>query len=166
MDAAWIIKELGLQKLPEEGGFYSEVYRSKDVLPGFPLPSGRDRVYGTDIYYLMTPEEFSGLHRVRSSIEIWNFYSGDPAEMVQIDPNGNVTRITIGPDLSKGQQPKVIVPAGHWQGARLAPGGKWALVGCTCVPGFEFEDFEGGSLSSLGKIFPQHIELIKKYTHG
>ncbi len=151
MNAAEIIEKLGLVKLPEEGGFYKEVYRS---------------TRSTDIYYLITPEEFSGLHRVKSSVEIFNFYAGDPAEMMQITPDGKRTHLTMGSDLAKGHLPKVIVPEGIWQGTRLLPGGKWALVGCTCIPAFEFSDFEGGDYATFSKRFPAHAAEIKRFTHS
>ncbi len=161
MDANAIVKKLGLEKLPEEGGFYKEVYRSKEA-----LPDGSGRVLATDIYYLITPEEFSGLHRVKSSIEIFNFYAGDAAEMIQLTAEGKLSRLTLGPDLDAGQLAKVIVPAGVWQGTRLVPGGKWALVGCTCIPGFEFADFEGGTFESLRERFPGHDADVRRFTHG
>lgn len=160
MQATDVIKKLGLEKLPEEGGFYREVYRSSH-----PLPDGSGRVLSTDIYYLITPEEFSGLHRVKSSTEIFNFYAGDPAEMIQITEEGNLTSLTLGTNLILGELPKVIVPPGLWQGTRLKPGGKWALLGCTCIPGFEFRDFEGGTFRSLSERFPQHESTVRRFTH-
>jgi predicted cupin superfamily sugar epimerase len=36
--------------------------------------------------------------------------------------------------------PQVVVPRGVWQGAALAPGGAWALLGTTVAPGFAFDD--------------------------
>jgi predicted cupin superfamily sugar epimerase len=46
----------------------------------------------------------------------------------------------LGPDLAAGERPQVVVPAGCWQSAR--PLGRYALVGCTVSPGFEFAGFE------------------------
>ena len=160
MDATEVIKKLGLEKLPEEGGFYKEVFRSPQA-----LPDGSGRVLSTDIYYLITPEEFSGLHRVKSSTEIFNFYAGDAAEMIQITEEGKLTTITLGTNLADGETPKVIVAPGLWQGTRLKPGGKWALLGCTCIPGFEFRDFEGGTFQTLSERFPQLTTAIRRFTH-
>jgi predicted cupin superfamily sugar epimerase len=165
MDAREIINKLGLIKLPEEGGFYREVYRSPEKVTNSTLQNGQARTCGTDIYYLITPEEFSGLHRVRHSIEIFSFYAGDPAELFQIDAHGSAQTFLLGNNLDQGQTPKHIVPANYWQGTRLIEGGKWALLGCTCIPGFEFEDFEGGTFETLAAKFPQHAEKIKRYTH-
>jgi predicted cupin superfamily sugar epimerase len=161
--ADYLMKKLNLEKLPEEGGFYRQVYRSAVTIPALPELDGHPRVQSTDIYYLMTPEEFSGLHVVHTSIEIWNFYLGDAAEMVQIDPAGKLTRHLLGNDFEKGQTPKLIVPAGVWQATRLCDGGTWALVGCTCVPGFEFADFETASEQEINRRFPEHAGELSRY---
>jgi len=52
---------------------------------------------------------------------------------------GPVTDDTLGPDLSTGQAPQIIVPTGYWQAARTT--GDWTLVGCTVSPGFQFSGF-------------------------
>ena len=46
----------------------------------------------------------------------------------------------LGKDLSAGQRPQIVVPAGHWQSATSL--GAWTLVGCTVAPGFAFSGFE------------------------
>jgi predicted cupin superfamily sugar epimerase len=43
-------------------------------------------------------------------------------------------------DLSAGEAPQAIVPAGIWQSAESL--GEWTLVGCTVAPGFEFNKFD------------------------
>jgi predicted cupin superfamily sugar epimerase len=161
-----IMELLQLVKLPEEGGYYREVYRSTARIPGCRVTgANRERVLATDIYYLITPDQFSGLHRVGGSDEIFSFYLGSPVEVIQITPEGKLEKTTLGQDLEAGQRPKVIVPRGNWQGARLAPGGEFALLGCVCAAGFEFEEFEGGSYASLSRAFPEHAEIIRWYTH-
>jgi predicted cupin superfamily sugar epimerase len=42
-----------------------------------------------------------------------------------------------------------------WQGARLVEGGRWALLGCTVSPGFEYEDYEGGVVEELVAGWPE-----------
>jgi predicted cupin superfamily sugar epimerase len=76
---------LNLKPHPEEGGYFVETYRSTENIPEQALPDRyKDiRSYGTAIYYLLTPETFSGMHRLRSD-EIFHFYLGDPVEMLQL----------------------------------------------------------------------------------
>jgi predicted cupin superfamily sugar epimerase len=53
---------------------------------------------------------------------------------------GTIDRIMLGVDLSVGQIPQVVVPAGIWQAAESS--GDWTLAGCTVAPGFEYSGFE------------------------
>lgn len=164
--AEQIIQKLNLVPLPEEGGYYRETYRSNNgqvAAASFGIKSDGKRVASTAIYYLVTPDSFSALHRVASD-EVFHFYSGDAAEMIQIDEAGNLTKYTIGSDIVNGQVPQVVVRAGVWQGLRLKKGGKWALMGTTVAPGFEFEDFEIGEQRRMINEFPEHESDIKQYT--
>ena len=131
----------------------------------FGIDSEDPRTSSTAIYYLVTPDDFSALHKVASD-EIFHFYSGDPVEMIQIDEDGKLTHHTLGSDIFKGQSPQVVVRHGVWQGLRLKHGGAWALMGTTVSPGFEFEDFVLGGRDELTKAFPQHRDDIIRFTRG
>ena len=72
--------------------------------------------------------------------EVYHFYLGDPVDLHLLRANGVLEIIRLGPNLGGGEHPQAIVPAGVWQGSRLAPGGEWALLGTTVHPGFEFAD--------------------------
>ena len=166
MKAEQIIEKLDLKPLPGEGGFYRETYRSEKVdAPAtiFGINSTESRVISTAIYYLVTAESFSALHRIESD-EVFHFYSGDPVEMIQIDHNGKLTRHMLGSDIFNGESPQVVVRKGTWQGLKLKNGGAWALMGTTVSPGFEFQDFELGDRDKLTKRCPQHKKEIENYT--
>ncbi len=164
MTAQDIITRLNL-KPHVEGGYFSETYRSETYIPSniVGLDGKETRHVSTAIYFLVTPETFSVLHRVKSD-EIFHFYGGDPIDMIQIDPQGNLSRITIGNNILDGEQPQVLVPKDHWQALKLREGGSWALMGTTVSPGFEYEDFEIAARSNLMSTFPQLSEDIVRYT--
>ena len=158
---------LKLQPLPMEGGFFSETYRSTETLPDSVLwgtYSGA-RSVATAIYYLLTSETFSALHRLPTD-EIFHFYAGDPVDMLQLHPDGRGKVIRLGNDVLGGARPQVVAPKGVWQGSRLAPGGSFALLGTTMAPGFEFNDYEGGERSVLVKSHPEFRELIVSLTRN
>ena len=163
MTAQQIIEKLGLVPLPGEGGYYRETYRSKALLPRAALPAGypADRAAGTAIYYLITPETSSTLHRLRGD-EVWHFYLGDPVEQIQLLPDGGGRIVVLGPDLERGQEPQTLVPGGTWQSARLLPGGRFALMGTTMAPGFEFEEYAPGNPAELRKAYPLLDRWLKK----
>jgi uncharacterized protein len=70
-------------------------------------------------------------------------------------------RNTLTGDVFAGR-PTVVVKAGEWQAARLAPGAGWAFGGCTVAPGFEFEDFEMPPADALIAKHPQHAALFRQ----
>jgi predicted cupin superfamily sugar epimerase len=152
---------LNLKLHPKEGGYFVETYRSDEMIPEEALPKRyRDnRSYATAIYYFITPESFSTIHRLKSD-EIFHFYLGNPVEMLQLWPDGSGKMITLGSDLLNGMKPQIIVPKGVWQGGRLLLGGRFALLGATVSPGFEFMDYEVGQRNLLVKSYPKFRDLI------
>jgi predicted cupin superfamily sugar epimerase len=156
---------LKLKPLPNEGGFYAETYRSEYALRENGLPEGYsgDRSMATAIYFLLTPDSFSAIHRLRGD-ETYHFYLGDPVEMLQLNEDGTGEPILIGPKIESGMRLQHTVPGGSWQGSRLAPGGKFALLGTTMAPGFDPADFELGSREQLSKAYPPYAALIALLT--
>lgn len=164
-EVAALIRALGLVPLPEEGGLFAETFRDPDTLPTGAAP-GRNqgpRACSTAIYYLVTPERFSALHRVASA-EVFHFYKGDAVRMLQLHPDGSATEHLIGPDIEAGQRPQVVVPRGVWQGTRLVEGGAYALLGCTVAPGFDYADYEHGGREALLAAYPTQAREILRLT--
>jgi len=150
---------LGLEPHPVEGGSFRRTYTSPGKVE---LPRGT-RHQGTGIYYLLEPGTFSEMH-VLDSDEIFHFYLGDPVEMLQLLPDGRSVRVTLGPDLSKGHQVQLVVPAGVWQGTRLIGDGRVALLGCTVTPGFDFADYRNAPADELIAKWPAEAERIRALT--
>ena len=165
ISATQIIEYLKMQPLPNEGGFFSETYKSKiNADPEYLKHSGFSgaRNSGSAIYYLITKENFSALHRLKQD-EIFHFYSGSSAEMLQIFPDGSFKLIRVGTNILNGEVPQILVPSGVWQATKVLDGGKWTLLGTTCHPGFEYVDFELAHIDELSKKFPHIEHLIRKF---
>jgi predicted cupin superfamily sugar epimerase len=161
MSAAEIKAILGLEPHPVEGGYFRRTYTS----PGTVELERGVRRHGTAIYYLLEPGTFSEMH-VLNSDEIFHFYLGDPVEMLQLWPDGSTARVTLGPDLARGHQVQLVVPAGVWQGTRLIGDGKVALLGCTVTPGFDFADYRNAAAEELTAKWPAEAELIQELTRS
>lgn len=153
--AAEMIAALDLVPLPREGGFFRVTWRTEA---------------GSAILFLLTPEHFSALHRLGQD-EVWHFHAGDRVDHVQLDPrDGSLRRTRLGPDVTAGDAPQLVVPAGVWQGARIAPEARaagshgWALLGCTLAPPWDERTFELGAQESLGSAFLAHAEIIRALT--
>ncbi|MEV0947823.1 cupin domain-containing protein [Rhodococcus sp. NPDC049939] len=127
----------------EEGGWYRETWRSDITIPatnmpGYPGP----RSAGTAILFLLMPGQHSAWHTVRGA-EIWLYHRGSPLLLElggdsdePLDPKAQI----LGPDVSAGEHPQLLVPPLHWQRAkpvREEP----TLVSCIVTPGFDFADF-------------------------
>jgi predicted cupin superfamily sugar epimerase len=158
-DAAEIVRSLALQPHPE-GGFFRELYRAETHVdtPRGPRPAS------TAIYFLLTADTFSALHRIASD-EAWHFYAGDPLDVICLeDATGARRDLRLGPDFAAGAAPFALVPARTWFGARVAQGGAWSLCGCTVAPGFDFADFEMGQRAALTARFAAHAAIIAELT--
>ena len=127
-----VIRRLHLKPHPE-GGHYRETFRDSHTVDD-------GRAASTAIYFLLARGERSHWHRIDAA-EVWHFYAGAPLLLeIARDQTGAVERITLGPDLARGEQPQAVVPARAWQAAESL--GDWTLVGCTVAPGFDFSGFE------------------------
>lgn len=167
LTAEKITEILGLKELQIEGGYFRETYRSDMSLPLEILDEemGGERSISTAIYYLLTPSQFSEIHCLDFD-EIFHFYMGDPIEMVWLNPDGTGKVVVLGDDIQDGQIPQLVVPGGVWQGARLVPGGEYALLGTTVSPGFDYADYVSGDRDLLMQKYPEFQKWILLLTKG
>jgi uncharacterized protein len=168
MTAEDVKKLLGLVPHPREGGWYVRTYEAAERVSPESFEDGRypsARRTGTAIYYLLEPDTFSEMHRLKSD-EIFHFYAGDAVEMLQLMPDGSGRTVIIGNNLAAGQRPQILVQRNIWQGSRLLAAGKWALLGCTVSPGFEFEDYDAGDRAQLSEGWPEFAGTIAALTRN
>ena len=145
-DAEEIKATLGLVPLSGEGGFFRQVWGT---------------AAGSAIYFLVTPDDFSAMHRLAGP-EIWHHYSGAPLQMVLLDQDGQVRRPVLGDQLRSDQRPLVVVETGVWMGAY--PLGSWSLVGATMAPPFRPDGFELGDRDQLVSSYPAATDDIIRLT--
>lgn len=133
-----LVAALDLAPHPE-GGWYRQTWASPDQIRAH----GGRRPVVTSILFLLRPGEVSAWHRVASA-EIWLWQGGGSLTLAvggdgpaPVEPAGRV----LGPDVSLGESPQLVVPAGFWQTAAPREG-RHVLVGCVVAPGFDFADFE------------------------
>ncbi len=167
MTADDLITFLQLSPLPWEGGWYRETWRSKTDISAECLGNEYEgaRAAGTAIYYLLTPDTVSRMHRLPSD-ETFHFYLGDPVDMLLLYPDeghaGASEIMTFGQNLAEGQRVQFTVPGNTWMGARLkSPAGQgFALMGTTVSPGFDFADLEMSDGHDLAGKYPDMEEII------
>ena len=152
-----IIRELGLERLSGEGGFFRRTWTS-------PLAEN-GRAFGSAIYYLLTlgNDGFSAFHRLGVD-EVYHFYRGDPVELHLLRPDGSHELLILGAGLETGEVPQAVVPAGVIQGSRLVTGGRYSLLGTTMAPEFIPEELTLMSKAELLERFPGCAEIIQVLT--
>jgi len=151
-----VARLLQLAPLDREGGFFRRTAEAAAI-----SPVGR-RAWSV-IYSLLTPEGFSALHRLAGD-ELWFFHAGDALESLLWHPAGGGEWVKLGLNATAGERLQDVVPAQTWQGTRLVPGGRWALVSCTVVPEFVWSDFELGERAALTAGWPDFAEGINALT--
>ena len=143
-----VIELLGLEPLPQEGGWYAVTWRD---------PAG------SAIYFLVRPGDFSALHALPTT-ELWHHYAGAPARMLLLHPDGSIDRPVLGDDLPAGQRPQVVVPGRVWMGA--STDGPWSLLGTTMAPPYDEAGFELGRRDDLVAGYPAAAAEIDALTRS
>ncbi len=173
-----LIVKYKMKPLAFEGGFYTEIFRSGIMLDNDSLQgeyhkrksNGPDefgglhyRSIGSSILFMITRDCFSKLHRLPTE-EIYNFYFGDPVNMINITEKSSISFTILGNNIEEGEKFYHIVPKNCWQAAYLVEGGIFAMMGTVMSPGFERSDYEGASRhrSSLLAEHPEHSRLLNK----
>jgi predicted cupin superfamily sugar epimerase len=148
-----IAAALGLAPLDSEGGLFRRTYSSDGV---------------TAILYLVARPDFSAMHRLRASDELYFFHAGAPLRLLVLAAAGEggagvqSRDVLLGPDPLAGQHPQLSVPAGAWQGSSSTSG--WSLVSTVVAPGFQWHDFELGDRRGLTDRFPDFTARIAELT--
>lgn len=154
-----LIQQLRLQPHPE-GGYYRETYRAALETTA---ANGASRNVSTAIYYLLENDNRSHFHRIQSD-ELWFFHQGQPLEVLLLQ-DGQLTTLTLGHAVERGELPQAVVPAHTWFGARVRDGAGFSLVSCTVAPGFDFADFELADRARLTQEFPSQAAIIEAFTY-
>lgn len=114
------IKELGLEPLEGEGGFFRFLH-----------------LYGDgagSIYYLITPSSFSSLHMLDND-ELWLFLEGGKAEQVVYREGSEIERRILDKDNRDS-----LVRRGEWQATRLLEG-EYALFVTAMSPRYSDDGY-------------------------
>ncbi len=159
-----LVEKFGMKQHPE-GGYYVEIHRSKAEVNVPKDVYGEDkRTALTSIYFLLTSDNFSAWHKVKSD-EIWNYHSGSSLTLISIDKNGQLQKQILGDFLHNEKSVyQITIPADTWFCASVNDKDSYSFIGCAVGPGFEFPDFILADRIKLKDQFPQHEGVITQYT--
>ncbi|MQM18537.1 hypothetical protein Taro_051532 [Colocasia esculenta] len=151
--------------------------------PDMPNSDKVDRPVSTAIYFLLPTGSVSHLHRIPCA-ETWHFYKGEPLTVFELHDDGEVKLTILGTDLESGQLLQYTVPPNTWFGSfptkdvekyatdgsslllaqSREPDRHYSLVGCTCAPAFQFEDFEMAKYDEIAPLAPKAEPCIRYLT--
>ena len=151
-----LFTKFNLQAHPE-GGFYSETYRSDQ------LTASQDRNLVTCIYFLLTSENVSNFHRIKSD-EMWFFHEGSSLTVHTLDPQNGHLQHAVGNEIQKGQTPQLVVPKNTIFGSSVTDENSYSFVSCVVAPGFDFNDFELFTQDALLEEYPESESIIRQLT--
>ncbi len=160
----WVSK-LGMKPHPE-GGYYKETFQSEEQIGDSELSvnfEGERKLY-TSIYFLLTSDDVSHFHRLKSD-ELWYYHGGSSLSIHVIDESGEYKEIKLGMNLDAGEVPQVLVKKNSIFGSSISEMDTCSLVGCMVSPGFEFQDFELFTQEELMRDYPQHKKIIMKLAY-
>lgn len=164
-NAEYWVSKLGLLPHPE-GGYYKSTFRSEEHTSDKELSvsfEGTRKLY-TSIYFLLTSNDVSHFHRLKSD-ELWYYHAGSSLTVHVIEEDGTYREIKLGMNLDNGEVPQALVPKNSIFGSSVMEDDTCSLVGCMVSPGFEFTDFELFTQAELLEKYPQHEEIIMKLAY-
>jgi uncharacterized protein len=146
-----------------EGGYFAETYRAIETIPT--AREGSDRSTMTSIYYLLTDDRpIDHLHQNQSDI-VHYFHAGSPITYLLIAPDGTLSRVKLGLDLTQGETPQLCVPGGYWKAAVLEAG-EYGLIGEAVAPGFDYRDMTIAKADDLRSRFPDLWPELAAYVRA
>lgn len=137
-----------------EGGFYKETYRSE-------IDFG-ERKLMTAIYFLLTSENVSNFHRIKSD-ELWFHHAGSPLIVHTLTENGHQQHV-VGNPLIPNMKSQFLVSKDTIFGSTVSEENSYSFVSCVVAPGFDFNDFELFTADELLKNYPQQEAIIRRLT--
>ncbi len=169
-EAGRLVAHFKMQRIPQEGAWFAVTYTSEDVSQGALLPpryEGHPHAAGGAIVAVVTPRDFSALHRLKTD-EVWHFYRGAPLELLLLYPDGKARSVILGSDVMGGELAQFVVPKGVWQGAAptTTTPRSFSFVGTQMAPGFEPTDFEIGYRDELVRRYPAFAANIGRLTRS
>jgi len=152
-----LIVQLQLKPHPE-GGYFAETYRSNWEVS----TDHGSRSLMTCIYFLLTSENFSKFHQIKSD-EMWFYHEGSPLTVHILSEKG-YEKLLVGPSDREGHLPYQLVKNGLVFGSTVDQEHSYSLISCVVAPGFDFKDFKLFTTDELLEKWPEHEGIIDKLT--
>lgn len=146
-----------------EGGYFSETYRASEEMNT--AREGSTRAVMTSIYYLLTDDRpVDHLHLNKSDIMHY-FQAGSPITYILVSPNGQLSKVKLGMNITQGEVPQLLVPKGYWKAAVLESG-EYGLLGEAVAPGFDYRDMTIAKADDIREQFSNIWETLSPFVRA
>ena len=143
MTAEELMARYSMQPHVENGAFVERHYAAQE--PG--------RAASGAIYYYVAAGERTAFHRIDCD-EYWCMIRGEPLELWQIEPDGELTVSRLGTEL--GCEPLIYLKKGVLFASRHCGAGReGAFLACITVPRFTYEGFQMLERDEVLRQYPQ-----------
>ena len=91
-------------------------------------------------------------------------YLGGPVRMLQLFAGGIGRELLMGSNILGGQEPRSSCQPASGRARCSSQALKFALLGATMAPGFDYADYEQGRRAELLAHYPSHAAMITRLT--
>lgn len=151
----------------EEGGYYKVTFVSEVLIDVEPARYvGGKRPACSKIDYLLMGHDYSAFHQLKSN-EVWRYKQGTSLTLYMIQQDGTLTTAKIGdPSQESDASAEFLVMQDQWFAVVVNDNTSFSYVECEVTPGFDYRDWQLGEQDDLIKCYPQHADLIRKYSRN
>jgi predicted cupin superfamily sugar epimerase len=147
-------------------GFMRETYKSDLMIApgGLQAPFADGRPLGTALIFMVTPEAPVKLHHIDNE-QLYQYYLGDPIEVLLLRENGDSELVVVGPNIAGGHMLQLYIPSNTFHTARVTCKRRWFLGASTEWPGVVVRDrdVELGDIDRLAAKYPEAAADIRKF---
>ena len=126
-----LIEALGLEVLEGESGWWRQLRESEIEVT---LRDGTRFPVSNTIHLLLSPDRPVNIWHLLESDDTHVLVEGGPAEYVTLSESRGARREVLGSNLSVGQSPVIVIPAGVWTALRLLDPEGYAWIVTTVTP--------------------------------
>ena len=149
MTAEELMKRYSMDEHVENGYYIERHYENEK--PG--------RAASGSIYYYVGAGEYSEFHRIDCD-EYWCYIKGDPLEIWQIDPKGNITVSKLG--IEADCEPVVYIKQGMiFASKHFEKCSDGTFLSCITVPRFSSDGFELFTKDTILEMYPEIVRFFE-----
>ena len=167
MNKDTVIKELGLEP-NVEGGYFVRTYTSPRTIKIHKDDGTHpERPLMTSIYYMLTEDSPIGHFNRNASDIVHFFHMGLSLRYYLLTPEGEISSVVLGPNVTAGERPQITVKGGIWKATELVPCKDshydFGMLGESVAPGFDYADWSMATKEQIMDLLPDTWKTYRRF---